>query len=144
MNNWPRIVLAVLMLTGSVFGAEPLTWDTVQAEAMPEKKARMALELALASVDGVVTAFHEGLPEQAKAMAQRIVEAAELSLESLETPNSKPRSFKKAEISARKLVRSLKSAQRDLNFAEREQLEPLIQRIEEINNQLLMGAMRRR
>lgn len=144
MNGWPRIVLAVVLLAGSAFGAEPITWDAVQAEATPEKKSRLALELALASVDGVVTAFHEGLPEQANAMALRIVEAAELSLESLEAPNSKPRSFKKAEISTRKLVRSLKSAQRNLHFAEREQLEPIIKRIEEINSQLLTGAMRQR
>jgi hypothetical protein len=144
MNTLAPSVLTTLLLAGMAFAAAPVTWEAVQAEPTPEKQSQLALELALASVDGVVTAFHEGLPEQANAMSARIVEAAELSLSSLEDPGAHPKFFKKAEIAARRLVRSLKSAQRELNFDEREQLELVIERIEEINNQLLTGVMRRR
>ena len=144
MNTISSLALVLLLIVGSAVGAQRATWDAVQAEPAPEKKSRLALELALASVDGVVAAYHEGLPEQAAAMSARIVEAAELSLTCLEEPGAKPKHFKKAEISTRKLTRNLKSAQRQLNFAERQQLEPVIKRIEEINNQLLAGAMRAR
>ncbi len=144
MNAIFSSALVLFLIVGSAVGAQPATWDAVQAEPAPEKKSRLALELALASVDGVVAAYHEGLPEQAAAMSARIVEAAELSLTCLEKPGAKPKHFKKAEISTRKLARNLKSAQRQLHFAERQQLEPVIKRIEEINNQLLTGAMRGR
>ena len=144
MNTLFNTTLVLFLIVGSAAGAQPATWDAVQAEPAPEKKSRLALELALASVDGVVAAYHEGLPEQAAAMSARIVEAAELSLTCLEEPGAKPKHFKKAEISTRKLARNWKSAQRQLNFAERQQLEPVIKRIEEINNQLLTGAMRAR
>ncbi len=144
MNALSKTMLMLFLIVGSAAGAQPVTWDAVQAEPAPEKKSRLALELALASVDGVVAAYHQGLPQQAAAMSARIVEAAELSLTCLEEPGAKPKHFKKAEISTRKLTRNLKSAQQQLNFAERQQLEPVIKRIEEINDQLLTGAMRAR
>jgi len=144
MNTLFNTTLMLFLIVVSAAGAQQVTWDAVQAEPAPEKKSRLALELALASVDGVVAAYHQGLPQQAAAMSARIVEAAELSLTCLEEPGAKPKHFKKAEISTRKLTRNLKSAQQQLNFAERQQLEPVIKRIEEINDQLLTGAMRAR
>ena len=81
-------------------------------------------------------------------MLARIVEAAELSLKALEATGknarSRPKHFKKAEIATRKLARSLQGAQRQLIYDEREDLEPVIQRIEVINGQILSMIMQTR
>jgi hypothetical protein len=128
-------------------GQQP-TWDTVKAEAVPEKQSQMALELAQHGVDGVVEAYRQGLPEQARAMLARIVEAVELSLGALEASGknarSQPKHFKRAEIATRKLARSLTGAQRQLIYDEREDLDPVIKRIEAINGEILAKIMQTR
>ena len=143
----PAIVCLFVVLTASALGQQP-TWDAVKSEANPEKQSQMALELAQAGVDGVVEAYRQGLPEQAKAMLARIVEAAELSMTALEATGknarSRPKHFKRAEIATRKLARSLEGAQRQLIYDEREDLEPVIQRIEAINGEILSKIMQTR
>ena len=143
----PAIVCLFLALAAAAPAQQP-TWDAVQSESDPEKQSQMALELAQAGVDSVVEAYRQGLPEQAQAMLARIVEAAELSLKALEATGknarSRPKHFKKAEIATRKLARSLQGAQRQLIYDEREDLEPVIQRIEAINGQILSMIMQTR
>jgi hypothetical protein len=99
-------------------------------------------------VDGVVEAYRQGLPEQARALLARIVEAVELSLEALEASGknarSRPKHFKRAEIATRKLARSLEGAQRQLIYDEREDLDPAIRRIEAINGEILSRIMQTR
>jgi hypothetical protein len=141
------IICLFVVLTSSALGQQP-TWDAVKAEANPEKQSQMALELAQHGVEGLVEAYRQGLPEQARAMSARIVEAAELSLEALEASGkdarSRPKHFKRAEIATRKLARSLQSAQRQLIYDERQDLEPVIQRIEAINGEILSKIMQTR
>lgn len=143
----PAIVCVFVVLAASALAQQP-TWDAVKAEEDPEKQSQMALELAQHGVDGVVEAYRQGLPDQARAMLARIVEAAELSLEALEATGkdarSRPKHFKRAEIATRKLARSLQSAQRQLIYDERADLEPVIQRIEAINGEILAKIMQTR
>ncbi len=93
-------------------------------------------------------AYRQGLPEQARAMAARIVEAVELSLQALEASGknarSRPKHFKRAEIATRKLARSLEGAQRQLIYDERQDLEPVIRRVEAINAEILSKIMETR
>jgi hypothetical protein len=143
----PAIICLFVALAGSAL-AQEITWDAVKSEPEPEKQSQMALELAQAGVDGVVEAYRQGLPEQARAMLARIVEAAELSVTALEATGknarSRPKHFKRAEIATRKLARSLQSAQRRLIYDEREDLEPVIKRIEAINGEILSNIMQTR
>jgi hypothetical protein len=143
----PAIVCLSVVLAASAWCQE-LTWDAVKSEADPEKQSEMALELAQAGVDGVVEAYRQGLPEQARAILARIVEAVELSRTALEATGKdarkRPKHFKRAEIATRKLARSLKSAQRQLIYDEREDLEPAIQRVEAINGEILSMIMQTR
>lgn len=143
----PAIACLFLLLASSALAQQP-TWDAVKAEADPEKQSEMALELAQHGVDGIVEAYRQGLPEEARAMLARIVEAAELSLKALEASGkdarSRPKHFKRAEIATRRLARSLQSAQRQLIYDEREDLEPVIKRIEAINGEILSKIMQTR
>jgi hypothetical protein len=143
----PAIVCLFIALTTAAWAQVP-TWDAVKAEADPEKQSQMALELAQHGVDGVVEAYRQGLPEQARAMLARIVEAAELSLKALDASGkdarSRPKHFKRAEIATRKLARSLEGAQRQLIYDERPDLDPVIKRIEAINGEILSQIMQTR
>lgn len=136
-----------LLFAAAALGQQP-TWEAVKAEPDPEKQSQMALELAQHGVDGVVEAYRQGLPEQARAMSARIVEAVELSLKALEASGkdarNRPKHFKRAEIATRKLARSLESAQRQLIYDEREDLEPVIKHIEAINGEILSKIMQTR
>lgn len=142
-----RSATVFLFVALAAWGQQP-TWDAVQSEADPEKQSQMALELAQHGVDGVVEAYRQGLPEQARAMLARIVEAAELSLTALEASGknarSRPKHFKRAEIATRKLARNLQGAQRQLIYDEREDLEPVIRRVEAINGEILAKIMQTR
>ena len=143
----PAMVCLFVALATTALGQQP-TWDAVKSEPEPKKQSQMALQLAQHGVDGVVEAYRQGLPEQARAKLARIVEAAELSLTALEASGknarSRPKHFKRAEIATRKLARSLESAQRQLIFDERQDLEPVIQRIEAINGEILSKIMQTR
>ena len=143
----PAIVCLLVVFATAALGQQP-TWDAVQAETEPEKQSQMALELAQHGVDGVVEAYRQGLPEQARAMLARILEAVELSQKALEASGknarSRPKHFKRAEIATRRLARSLAGAQRQLIYDEREDLEPVISRIEAINGEILSMIMHSR
>lgn len=143
----PAKVCLFVAFAAVALGQQP-TWDAVKAEADPEKQSQMALDLAQHGVDGVVEAYRQGLPEQARAMLARIVEAVELSLEALEASGknarNRPKHFKRAEIATRKLARSLEGAQRQLIYDEREDLDPVIRRIEAINGEILSKIMQTR
>lgn len=139
------VALGVVLLGTSALGAPP-TWPEVEAETDLEKQSQLALDYARSQVDEAVKDYLDGRPEDARATLERIVRASEVAQDSLEEtgkhPRKKPKHFKKAEIATRKLVRDLESAQEKLAFDERPDLDPVIERIEEINRQLLMGIMR--
>ncbi len=120
----------------------------VERESNPEKRSKLALEFASGQVNRVVDAYLDAEPAVARTVLAKIVEAVELSRTSLEEtgkhPRSRPKHFKRAEIETRKLIRDLEGAKRKLTFDERSDLDPTIARIEEINQQLLMGIMRKR
>lgn len=148
MNFFRPATVCLFVAFAATAFAQELTWDAVKSEPEPEKQSQMALQLAQAGVDGVVEAYRQGLPEEARAMLARIVEAAELSLTALEASGknarSRPKHFKRAEIATRKLARNLQSAQRQLIYDEREDLEPVIRRIEAINGEILSRIMQTR
>ncbi len=148
MRFWRPAIVYLFLAFAAATWAQELTWDRVKSESDPEKQSQMALELAQAGVDGVVEAYRQGLPEQARAMLARIVEAAELSMTALEATGknarSRPKHFKRAEIATRKLARSLESAQRQLLYDERADLDPVIKRIEAINGEILSKIMQTR
>lgn len=141
----PPMVCLFLLFAAAALGQQQPTWDAIKSEQDPEKQSQMALQLAQDGVDGVVEAYRQGLPEQARAMLARIVEAAELSVTALEATGknarSRPKHFKRAEIATRKLARSLESAQRQLIYDERQDLEPVIRRVEAINGEILSKIM---
>ncbi len=126
--------------------ADPL--GPIRAEEDLEKRSKLALEYARNSIGKVAAAYEDADRETARAILASILEAAQLSEESLDdtgkVARKKPKHFKRAEIGTRKLLGDLKDLDRTLTFDEREDLKPIIERLEEINNRLLQRIMRKR
>ncbi len=139
------VVALAFILSAVMLSAAAPTWPEVEAEQDLEKQSRLALEYARAHVDAMVKAYAEGRREEGRAAAAEIVRAVELAKTSLDEtgkhPRKKPKHFKHAEIATRKLIKDLGQAQEKLEFDDRPDLDPAIERIEEINRELLMGIM---
>ena len=143
-----RLILSLVALAFSASAAEVLELSAIEREIDLERRSRLALEYARARVDSIVEAYVEAEPERAQEILADIVTAIEISQEALaETgkhPRAKPKHFKRAEIETRKLVRDLEGAKKKLTYDERQDLDPTIARIEEINQELLMGIMQKK
>ena len=143
-----RLILSLAALAFSASAAEVLELSAIEREIDLERRSRLALEYARARVDSIVEAYVEAEPERAQEILADIVTAIEISQEALaETgkhPRAKPKHFKRAEIETRKLVRDLEGAKKKLTYDERQDLDPTIARIEEINQELLMGIMQKK
>ena len=141
------LILAVSAV-GGASAADPETLEAIKREADLEKRSKFALEHARKQIDPMVEDYLAAEPEQARARLGAIVEAVEVSYDALEDtgkhPRAKPKHFKRAEIATRKLINSLEDCKRKLTFEEDKDLDPVIARIEEINQSLLMGIMRKK
>ena len=139
------VVLSGLAVCLALGAAAPQSLDEVMREPRLERRAALALDFARPAVGRMVKAYMASEPERAREILASIVQAAVVAQESLgETgkhARSKPKHFKNAEIATRKLVRDLEAAKRELTFEERPDIEPAIEKIEEINRQLLFGIM---
>ena len=143
-----RSILLLTLCAAAGRAADPETLESIERETDLEKRSKFALEWARKHVDGVVEAYLAAEPDKAQETLSKIVQAVELSHESLDEtgkhPRAKPKHFKRAEIATRKLIGDLEDAKRKLTFDERAQLDPAIARIEEINQALLMGIMQKK
>ena len=144
-----RLTLALLLLSLSAgLGAERSEADRlaeIEAEDDLEKRSKLALEYARGAVGRVETAYKDADPETARAILASILEAVRLSEDSLDETGKiarkKPKHFKRAEIGVRKLLRDLQSLERSLTFEERQDLKPVIERLDAINSRLLERIM---
>ena len=149
MLVWPLPVLlipAMLAISaGLCLAATPRTLDDVRAERNLEKRSRLALEYAHATLDRAIKTYLDGNPKAGLELLAEIQQAVEISQESLEAtgkiPSRKPKHFKRAEIETRALLRELESAETQVNFDDREHVRAVYDRVEEINRALLLGIM---
>lgn len=122
--------------------------EPIKAEEDLEKRSKLALQYARGAVSRVEAAYKDADPETARSVLASILEAVELSQESLDetgkVARKKPKHFKRAEIGVRKLLFDLQSLERALTFDERKDLAPVIERLDEINAQLLERIMRKK
>jgi hypothetical protein len=125
--------------------AAPATLDDIRAERNLEKRSRLALDHAHATLDRAIKTYLDGNPREGLQMLGEIQDAVELSQESLEAtgkiPSKQPKHFKRAEIETRALLRELESAEAQVNFDDRGHVRAVYDRVEEINRKLLLGIM---
>ena len=130
---------------GLCLAAAPETLEVVRAERNLERRSRLALEYAHAALDRAIKTYLDGDPKAGLQQLAEIQQAVELSQESLKatgkTPSRQPKHFKRAEIETRALLRELESAEKQVDFDDREHVRAVYDRVEEINRELLLGIM---
>jgi hypothetical protein len=132
------------LLAGAVL---PLHADLKKAMAEPdlEKRSGLALDNAASALKQTRSAYQDGESAKVSSGIAEILESVELAEASLaktgKNPRKSPKWFKRAEIATRDLVRRLDSFQNEMAFDDRQALEKLKAKLQQVHEDLLMGLM---
>jgi len=140
-----RPILAVLAFALAV--AAPLAADLQQVLAEPnlEKRSKLALDNANTAYHAARTAYDAGEDKRTADAIHEVQESVEVAYASLQKtgkdPRKSPKWFKKAEMETRDLLRRLESFQQAMSFADREALDPVKAKVQQVHDDLLLGLM---
>ena len=130
--------------------AAPLWADlaAIKAEPSPDKRASRALDHAGQTLNSIREHFSQLSIPQLTQELDEFREAMDLTVDSLaatgKNPAKNPKEFKKTELTLRIYMRKLKTLEHDLNIEERPLLAPVLHRIEQIQDDLVQGIMRKK
>ncbi len=135
---WLAIVVAL---------AAPAHADLTAARAEPnlERRSRKALDNAAATLKAAEKVYRQGDLKQAQVLLAEVRESVELAHESLKqtgkNPSRSPKHFKHAEIKTRELVRRMGDFREHMAIDDREVVDQVRARVQEIHDELLRGIM---
>ncbi len=136
------MVLSMLLIGG---GAWSLDLQQARAEPKLEKRARLALENAMAKLQAARDAYQKNDAAGLKANVAEIQESVDLAYTSLtethKDPRRSPKWFKYAEIQTRDLLRKLDTFQQDMDFQDRPLLDKVKEDVQQVHEKLLLGLM---
>ena len=136
-------LLAFLLLAA----APGLRADLAQVKAEPnlEKRSKLALDHAEATLKSARSAYNNGETDKVKSLIGEVRDAVELAETSLKetgkNPRKSPKYFKRAEIETRALLKRMEAFQDEMNVADRPMLDPLRAKVQQVHDDLLMGIM---
>ena len=137
--------LLIAFAAAAAEGPGSAKFESLKTEPDLERKARRALEFSRAEVDRVLTAYQRNDPEGGKQILAEILAAVELADEALTATGKparrRPKHFKRAEIQTRRLLKQLDALSHNLLVDERGAVDPVRERVSEINDQLLRAIM---
>ncbi len=118
---------------------------TVKTEPKLEKRSQLALQYANTALDSAKTAYQDGRFEKTQAHLAEVRDAVTLSYDSLVATGKNPRKssgpFKAAEKATRELLRRLIGFKDSMSVVDHPVLEPVMENIKEVHDQLLSGIM---
>jgi len=138
----PYAVLGLIAISGVLWCA-----DLKQARAEPnlEKRAKLALENAVAKLQEARDVYQKDDNTAVTADAAEIQESVDLAYASLnethKDPRRSPKWFKYAEIQTRDLLRKLETFQQEMNFQDRPLLDKVKEDVQKVHEKLLLGLM---
>jgi hypothetical protein len=144
MRAWAWIIL------GAALGAATARADLSAAKAEPnlEKRSDKALENASLALDAARKAWQDGTGEAFTAALAELKESVELSYHSLrqtgKNPSKQPKYFKRAELKMRELMRRMEGLKQDVDYTNRDPVEKVNLRIQELHEELLLDIMGRK
>lgn len=122
--------------------------EAVKSEPNLEKRSQRALENGDKALDAARSAYKDGDMAAMNAALNEVRQSVELALESLrETgkhPSKSTKHYKRGEIKTRQLHRRLESFGQEVNLDEREAVNAVEQRVQEIHDEFLNGVMTRK
>jgi len=122
-----------------------LDLGSVKSEPKLEKRSELALKYANTALDAAKTFYQEGRFEQTQSALGEVKDAVTLSYDSLLATGKNPRKssgpFKKAEKATRELLRRLLGFKDSMSVVDHPVLDPVMEDVKEVHDQLLTGIM---
>jgi hypothetical protein len=122
-----------------------LDLGSVKTEPKLEKRSELALQYANSALDSAKTAYQEGRFEQTQHALGQVKDAVTLSYDSLLATGKNPRKssgpFKSAEKATRELLRRLLGFRDSMSVVDHPVLDPVVEDVKEVHDQLLTGIM---
>ena len=137
----------ILLLVAMAAWAMPAAPDLAKIKAEPnlERRSKLALENAAASLKAARDAYQKGDSQQTATCIAEIGDSVDLAYSALKEthkdPRRSPKWFKSAEIATRNLLRQLDTFQQDMSFNERAGLDPVKAKVQQVHDDLLLGLM---
>jgi hypothetical protein len=120
----------------------------VKAEPNLEKRAEKAMGHAYASTDAARNAYNAGEDEKFRSSVAEIRDSVELALDALmdtgKDPRKKPKAFKKMEQAMPGLLRKLSGLSDTVSVSDREAVDSVKQRVQQIQDELIQGILTKR
>lgn len=142
MTKFPVKLLALGLLFSGVLAAD---LQKVMEEPNLERRSKLALDNATEAYQAAKADYEKGDHTRVAADVKEIQDSVDLAYKSLQDTGKDPRKhskwFKRAEIDTRDLLRHLDAFQRDMSFEDRPMLEQLINRVQKVHDDLLLGLM---
>jgi len=120
---------------------------SVKNEPNLEKRSELALDNANAALDQAREAYTAGDSAKMAAALNEVRESVDLSYDSLSESGKDPRgsrSFKRAELRTRELLRRLEGMRETVGFEERAIVDKVHDRVAEVHDSLIQGIMSKR
>jgi hypothetical protein len=143
-----RLLRVFGVLAFAAMAGAQTTDDAALSEAMAErnleKRSDKALKVADSAVEQLTKAYREGDSAMVKEALELIGRSVELSYQSLNDSGKTPRKskyFKRAEISTRKLYTRLGDISQQMSVFDREPVDKVKKRIQEVHEDLLERVM---
>jgi hypothetical protein len=117
---------------------------SIKTEPNLEKRSDLALDYAHAALDHARDSYRSGDIANATATLDEVGDSVDLAYNSLVESGKNPRdsrSFKRAELRTRELLRRLEGIRETVSFEDRLPIEKLRDRITEVHDDLLKGIM---
>ncbi|MBM3796482.1 MAG: hypothetical protein FJW31_21010 [Acidobacteria bacterium] len=136
-------LLLRLLLTASLSQAASL--ETIRKEPNLEKRSELALANADLAIDRARTAYQNGEDAAFKTALDEVSASLDLGKQSLDATGKnarkKPKYFKKAEITIRRLARRLDTMRNEVSVDDRPAVEPVVTRAHALQEEILHAIM---
>lgn len=135
--------LGLVLWTAVVLSGADL--QNIRQEANAERRSELAMENASAALDAAKAAFQAGNADAVRVAIEEVAASADLAYTSLNESGKdarrSPKFFKKAELSARQLLRRIEGLRDAVSFDERPMVEKVKERVTEIHDELIRSIM---
>jgi hypothetical protein len=126
----------------------PTSLDQVKAEPNLEKRARAAIDFAVAAEKSAETAYATGELDPTVAQLKVVLESVELAKASLvasgRTPGRNPGPYKYAEQKSQELLIRLRDLEQRMDDEDRRSMTAMKVKVQEIHDEWFEGIMERR
>ena len=136
---------AALLLLAAAPNGWALDLESIRQEANLERRSERAMDNASAALDVARAAYTAGKQEDLRKSIEEVAASADLAYDSLNESGKdarrSPKFFKKAELSARQLLRRIDGFKDSMSFDERPIIERARERVNSVHEELIRMIM---